>query len=340
MVFIGLIIIIVVFFLHFKNKNDTIETIECSDLNVIVEDRLNPDIPKYNYIGQTVFLNWVSGKRIMEKEEYPQYFYYDYGILNSKKLHEDMIEEGFLQEGDIKTVLFSKNVEELKKILEKYQLKKTGKKVELVDRIIQNNVFSKIDTTNEVFELSEKGKQFIKKYQYILELRGTSISVEEFEKEKAKIEKPLFNRDIMWSIYNKHSLKEFYDKNYGLYRNTIFEMASFLEKENRHKQALLFELKGLYCDLSGKGNNNRTESKEELFIVNSNGIFKLKEYFSKEMLDSCWQVEFPFHYCDEKIFAEIVSDIFKGLNGDEIVERYKSKMKDTPKEAMLIDFEE
>lgn len=340
MVFIGLIIIIVVFFLLFKNKNDNIETIECSDLNVIVEDRSNSDIPKYSYIGQTVFLNWVSGKRIMEKEEYPQYFYYDYGILNSKKLHEDLIEEGFLQEGDIKTVLFSKNVEELKKILEKHQLKKTGKKAELVDRIIQNNIFSKIDATNGVFELSEKGKQFIKNYQYILELRGTSISVEEFEKEKAKIEKPLFNRDIMWSIYNKHSLKEFYDKNFGLYRNTIFEMASFLEKENRHKQALLFELKGLYCDLSGKGNNNSTESKEELFIVNSNRIFKLKEYFSKEMLDSCWQVEFPFHYCNEEIFAEIVSDIFAGLNDDEILEKYRSKMKDTPKEAIPIDFGE
>ena len=140
------------------------------------------------------------------------------------------------------------------------------------------------------------------------------------EKEKAKIEKPLSTNDIIWSIYNKHSLKYFYAKDFGLYRNTVFEMANFLKKEERNKQALLFELKGLYCDLSGKSNNNSTEPKEMLFIVNVNNIFKLKDYFSSEMLDNCWQVEFPFHYCNKRIFSDIVLDIFNGVSGDEILE--------------------
>ena len=77
-----------------------------------------------------------------------------------------------------------------------------------------------------------------------------------------------------------------------------------------------------------------------LFIVNTNNILKLKDYFSSEMLDSCWQVEFPFHYCNKKIFSDIVLDIFNGLSGDEILERYKPKMKATPKKAMLIDLED
>uniref|UniRef100_UPI0035640AB5 SAP domain-containing protein n=1 Tax=Fusobacterium nucleatum TaxID=851 RepID=UPI0035640AB5 len=298
------------------------------------------EIPKFSYVGQTVFLDWVDGKSIKEKEDYPQYFFYDYGILNCKELHKNMIRENFLQEANIKIILLSKSVDELKKILEEYGLKKSGKKIELVERIIENNDFSKIDVSNSIYELSEKGKEFIKKYNYILVLRGTSISVSEFEKEKAKIEKPLSTNDIIWSIYNKHSLSFFYAKDFGLYRNTIFEMANFLRKEGRNKQALLFELKGLYCDLSGKSNNNSTEPKEMLFIVNASNIFKLKDYFSSEMLDSCWQVEFPFHYCNKRIFSDIVSDIFNGLSGNEILEKYKTKMKATPKEAMLIDLED
>ena len=117
-------------------------------------------------------------------------------------------------------------------------------------------------------------------------------------------------------------------------------MANFLKKEGRNKQALLFELKVLYCDLSGKSNNNSTEPKEMLFIVNTNNILKLKDYFSSEMLDSCWQVEFPFHYCNKKLFLDIVLDIFNGLNGDEILKKYKKEMKATPKEAMSIYLEE
>lgn len=298
------------------------------------------EIPKFSYLGQTVFLDWADGKSIKEKEDYPQYFFYDYGILNCKELHKNMIRENFLQEANIKIILLSKSVDELKKILEEYGLKKSGRKIELVERIIENNDFSKIDVSNSIYELSEKGKEFIKKYNYILVLRETSISISEFEKEKAKIEKPLSTNDIIWSIYNKHSLRFFYEKDFGLYRNTIFEMANFLRKEGRNKQALLFELKGLYCDLSGKSNNNSTEPKEMLFIVNTNNILKLKDYFSSEMLDCCWQVEFPFHYCNKRIFSDIILDIFNGLSGDEILEKYKPKMKVTPKKAMLIDLED
>ena len=298
------------------------------------------EIPKFSYVGQTVFLDWADGKSIKEKEDYPQYFFYDYGILNCKELHKNMIRENFLQEANIKIILLSKSLDELKKILEEYGLKKSGRKIELVERIIENNDFSKIDVSNSIYELSEKGKEFIKKYNYILVLRETSISISEFEKEKAKIEKPLSTNDIIWSIYNKHSLRFFYEKDFGLYRNTIFEMANFLRKEGRNKQALLFELKGLYCDLSGKSNNNSTEPKEMLFIVNTNNILKLKDYFSSEMLDSCWQVEFPFHYCNKRIFSDIILDIFNGLSGDEILEKYKPKMKVTPKKAMLIDLED
>lgn len=341
-IFFIIIIILICYFLktNFK-KTDTKKdfgSISVPD-EKIIDKKL--EIPEFNYIGQTIFLDWADGKAIKKNTEYPQYFFYDYGILNCEELHQNLIKDNFLEKATMETILLSKNIDELKKILEEYGLKKNGKKVELVERIIKNNDFSKINTSDCVYELSEKGKEFVKKYSYILELKGTSISVEEFEKEKnSPTRKSTLTRDIMWAIYNKHSLEEFYAKNFGLYRNTIYEMARFLEKEKRYKQALIFQLKVLYCDLSGKSNNNSTDPKEYLFITNSKSIFKLKEYFSNDMIDSCWQVEFPFHYCNKEIFSEIVSDILKGVAGNKIIEKYKSKMKDTPKDVMLMDFEE
>lgn len=148
--------------------------------------------------------------------------------------------------------------------------------------------------------------------------------------------------DIAWANNNMEALTQFYKKNFGLYRNEIFKMAETLRKEKRNKQALGLYIKVLYCDLSGKGNDNSTDSKDSLMLAPGiiKRILKLKEHFTEEMLDSCWKVKFPFHYCNEEIFANIVRDILNGIDSNEILDKYRPRMKKTPKSAMPIDFGE
>ena len=155
MFFMILLIGVVLCFFIFSKKEVAGKENQKNACDFII--KTEKEIPKFSYVGQTVFLDWADGKSIKEKEDYPQYFFYDYGILNCKELHKNMIKENFLQEANIKIILLSKSVDELKKILEEYGLKKSGKKIELVERIIENNDFSKIDVSTSIYELSEKG---------------------------------------------------------------------------------------------------------------------------------------------------------------------------------------
>ena len=298
----------------------------------IIENVEPPIIPELNKNSYVVFLNWINGKKVLNNDEYPVYFLYEYGIKNCREFHQKLIREGYLTQVSLEVFLKNKKVDELKQILEINKLKKTGKKDELIKRITENIDVSKIRIENGIYEISEKGTDFIKDCDYIIKLRKTTISIDEYEKEKVILGPKFSYNDIVWSIYNKRMLQFFNEKSFGLYRNTILEMANILFKERKYKDALSFFIIGLYCDLSGNGNSEYIEDKKDLFISELDIIYELKEYFTDEMLERCFKLKFPFHYCDEKIFKSILDDIFQDKSEEEILRKYKPKMKKKPKQ--------
>lgn len=172
-------------------------------------------------------------------------------------------------------------------------------------------------------------KEQEEKEQYSDFLKGTNVTLDEFVEERDKIDKKFSENDVLWAIYNKKLLSYFLKKDFGLYRNTLLNMAKMLHKEKRRSEELQFYLKVLYCDLSGKGNNNSTDSKEMLIIPSGvyKSILKLKEYFNENMIDNCFKIKFPFHYCDKEIFTNIVNDIFSEENLVMILDKYLDEMK-------------
>ena len=172
-------------------------------------------------------------------------------------------------------------------------------------------------------------KEQEEKEQYSDFLKGTNVTLDEFVEERDKIDKKFSENDVLWAIYNKKLLSHFLKKDFGLYRNTLLYMAKMLHKEKRRSEELQFYLKVLYCDLSGKGNNNSTDSKEMLIIPPGvyKNILKLKEYFNENMIDNCFKIKFPFHYCDKEIFTNIVNDIFSEENLAVILDKYLDEMK-------------
>lgn len=60
--------------------------------------------------------------------------------------------------------------------------------------------------------------------------------------------------DVQWSLLNENLMTHAQDMNWGLYRNTKFEMAEQLRKEGREKQALTFFLEVSYLDANGPNN--------------------------------------------------------------------------------------
>lgn len=283
-----------------------------------------------------VFLNWVNGKKVLNEFEYPGYFYYDYGITNCNQFHLKLIEEGYLREISLKAYLITRKIDELKKILENNSLKKNGKKDELIERILNGIEPSKIELNEKYYELTDKGTQLIKDNEYILKLRKLHIPIEEYEKVVNKIGENNSFDTIVWKLYNEKLEEEFKNKNFGIYRNIILEMAAFLHTQNNYEKELDYLLRGLYCDLSGIGNKGIVEEKRDLFIPEVSSIYDLGEYFKEEMLEECFKIKLPFHYCNNKLFEKIVYDILEGSAEEEILRKYKSRMNKTPKDLYIL----
>ena len=67
------------------------------------------------------------------------------------------------------------------------------------------------------------------------------------------------DNDIRWSSFNRKLIDFAKHNEWGLYRNTIFEMAEQLRQENRHKDALVQFFQVCYLDLNGPVNCVRHE---------------------------------------------------------------------------------
>lgn len=78
---------------------------------------------------------------------------------------------------------------------------------------------------------------------------------------KAKFGKDPPPHDVQWNLCNKKIIEYAVKKQWGLFRNNKFEMASLLKKEGRDKQALqtLFEV--CYLDLNGCRNVGTIDNK-------------------------------------------------------------------------------
>ena len=81
---------------------------------------------------------------------------------------------------------------------------------------------------------------------------------ENFEKERELLRKRFgkepSENDVTWGILNKNLLEHSKNKDWGLYRNTRFNMAEILRKEMKLERALQIYLEVCYIDLNGPEN--------------------------------------------------------------------------------------
>ncbi|HDH28098.1 MAG TPA: hypothetical protein ENH13_03090 [Euryarchaeota archaeon] len=70
--------------------------------------------------------------------------------------------------------------------------------------------------------------------------------------------------DVKWGVLNKQLITHAQDSDWGLYRNTRFEMAEILRKEIKLKNALQTYLEVCYLDLNGPNNRGGMNDPELL----------------------------------------------------------------------------
>lgn len=317
-----------------KNKEEKIEVKVTSTLNFsndetqYIEDYKSIVLDEEPNMLKAIFL--VNNNNKPLETNYPGYYQYKYHIKDTKELHKEFIKQGFFKELDIEnnldTVLNLVTVVELKELLKVKSLKVSGKKLDLIKRLLDSDITkNEIPENYYLYTLTDKAREYLKKYDYLYKLHQNShdIELEEYiqtKNELAKIwktDKIQFN-DVVWSILNKRNLNYGIEKDYGFMRNNFFNMYELTKSENKPNLKLLCFV--VYIDLTGMGDNNSVNNIETIFYKNSPippGIAKeLKNYRLDDIIENMktLKIDVPFSYFN----IEQMIDIIKIEYNDEI----------------------
>ncbi len=198
---------------------------------------------------------------------FQNFWKWEYSVLNPQAVLDSLYERGFICHGDVQSALKYLLVADLKAMLSKIGEKTTGKKEELINRII--NAYNPDDLEKELpirnYALTEKGESELKHNEYVSYLhRHRYMSVWEMNiKLYRNNPSNLKYRDILWGYFNEQSGLHFKNFDFGLYRNVRLNMHDFLIEEKKFKRALQMLIEVISFDLSGLGNKDSVTSKQE-----------------------------------------------------------------------------
>lgn len=254
-------------------------------------------------------------------DDYARYFNYRYGIYDPIGYHKRVIADGYLVEAAPEVALEKLSVSQLKAILVSAGLSASGKKADLLSRIMTGVNINDL-SLEKYYIPSRKGVEHLRKYEYAFSLPSYNISFEEFDRQKKVCADYLKPNDIIWQILNDRFNHENINGNYGPARNELFYMATLLKGEGRYTDALCHYAIVLYYDVNAC-NGVVLESPED--IAPAPGIVeqvrKLKEHYDPRIISRCYdRYPLPHQSVDRGNFEKLLLDIFEGKEID--VENY------------------
>ena len=105
-------------------------------------------------------------KYYVEGNSYPGFWWYQYGIKDVDKSLKSLLERGFLKVGSLKSAIEKETSVVLKDLLKANNLKVSGKKAELVQRLLAEVPEERLKAvfTKYIYELTDTGKEELKEY--------------------------------------------------------------------------------------------------------------------------------------------------------------------------------
>lgn len=293
-----------------------------------------------------IFLYANSNSKIKNNNEYVGYLFYECGISNPRKYHQELINKGYLKQASINEILYTFKLDDLKKILKQNNLKVTGKKAELIDRIISElseKELNEINFDRNIYTLSEKGKEYIENHKDYIEIHrhsGWQITFEEYLKAKKQLNFSANFNDIAWGIFNKRTIEYSNNRQYGLLRNNFYNMYQLLKEEEKNERALEMLIMVIIYDLSGVSTVELLElykqgiyDKDQLLNSYSNiflapGIIKaisdLEPFYTEKLARDVYKKVFlPINFCSENLLIEFMNDLYNNniLDYDKYIDK-------------------
>jgi hypothetical protein len=200
-----------------------------------------------------------AGSYYTEGNSFQGFWWYRYGVRDVDKCLYSLLDRGFLQVGNLQSAIGKETVVVLRGELKKYGLKVSGKKDELVQRLMAEVSHDELNShfTRRTYQLTELGKQALDEEGYVPYIHRHVLEDLDIWSLNRIIHKPPYMpyRDKIWGYLNKRSMEHIAAGNFGLYRNCRYHMYSFLMEEKKIKDALGMLSEVVFYDLSGLGNN-------------------------------------------------------------------------------------
>lgn len=267
-------------FVHPKSIEPSLKSTTQTDTEGIptLSSRIKSAFPSANglYPHEIMMLDYASSYKT-SGNSFQNFWKWNYSVLDPQGVLDSLFERGFICRGDAPSALQRLVVADLKSMLTKKGAKTTGKKDELISRILETYSVEELEETipNRNYALTELGKQELKANEYVPYLhRHHYMSVWEMNiMLHTNNPSHLRYRDIIWRELNKQSGEHFQNFDFGLYRNTRLSMHDFLIEEKKYKTALHLLCEVISFDLSGLGNGDKP--------VPDNAVFRQVKYESR-----------------------------------------------------------
>lgn len=192
------------------------------------------------------------------ENNFQNFWYWQYSVTEPQSILDSLFERGFTKIGDLRSALENLKLPEIKEALKQSNQKVTGKKSELIDRLIEFGDLASLKQkySERYYALTSKGKQELKENQYVSYLhKNRYMTVWEMNQRIARTH--YHYRDILWGYFNEQAVIHFQNFDFGLYRCTRLSMYQFLMEENRPKAAFPMLCEVLSFDLSGLSNGDK-----------------------------------------------------------------------------------
>lgn len=242
-------------------KVTTLEPIPFSEEEIVpVEKRIKKAVPSKQglYPHEVLMLDYASSF-YTDQNSFQGFWWYQYGVRNVDQCLRSLLERGFLKIGDLQSAIEKETATVIKGELKKYGLKVSGKKDELVHRLMTEVSHEELATSfpKRTYQMTDLGKRELDAESYVPYIHRHSLENLDIWSLNSIVHEPPYMsyRDKIWGYLNKRSMEHFSARDYGLYRDCRYHMHIFLNEESRFADALGMLAEVVFYDLSGLNNS-------------------------------------------------------------------------------------
>lgn len=300
-----------------------------------------------------LLLNHFNGRRA----DYvlPEYLIEEYGRDWSARVNK-LLANGYLTFAEPQEALNSLTMPKLKEILREHGQKLSGKKSQLITRIIETVPLEALQVP-KVYALTAVGRHELDSRSFYIENQQMNYGF--MNSELAELEQDTPPDLILEKLFARNILKHSLDKDFAELYLEYFSARKFFKQHGRDDEALTALLKGIYFRLTGMQNGNNVGDYQWLeYCFNEAFWHELDaEKTSRNLSDEDLRQLFthtvepqavPFSYFDVPTMTDLILDRLHGQEG--LLARYAARSRkpnarsrdyvyfapDTPSEPIII----